>query len=333
MYLEVAAPASLPMGLLHYAGKTCLLALTVQHPPVHIYAADAQKLQVTGGRAHVGVIQAEQFLRANQKPQRAEIEIELTIPAFMGLGSDGQQGLAIARALAAIHDLPVEDTPFLGRSLGLQKQHLAEIWGFDRGGVLLLDMDAPVGHEVAVLRRLEIAHIDRESWALVFHLPDMPLDTPDSWEADHFARALEAIPQLDPQAGDEIGSAVFAAIEQDDIQAFGEALNRLAEMNQAASLAAGQPRTWTDTEEMVLQTMRENGALAWGRSLTGGCLYGLVRGGDASRVLRSALIKQLGYFAGTTMATIIDNRGASHLRQKGNLRTKETDRLRILEED
>ena len=66
----------------------------------------------------------------------------------------------------------------------------------------------------------------------------------------------------------------------------------------------------SETEQGVLEVMQQNGAVAWGRTLTGLGLYGLIYGGQASRVLRKQIQDHVGYAGGIVMATIAANSGA-----------------------
>src|SRR5262249_42630649 len=50
---------------------------------------------------------------------QAEIEIELAIPQFMGLGSAAMLGLSVARALSMLRALPTDDAAGLARVVGL----------------------------------------------------------------------------------------------------------------------------------------------------------------------------------------------------------------------
>jgi hypothetical protein len=58
---------------------------------------------VSGARADLARRQAEHFFRHHHLPAQAEIEIELAIPQYMGLGSAAMLGLTVARALATLH--------------------------------------------------------------------------------------------------------------------------------------------------------------------------------------------------------------------------------------
>ncbi len=97
--IEIGAPASLPLGVVqveqNHNLKTCLLGLTLQHPPVHLSVRASNHLKVTSAPADKGYEQA------------------------------------------------------------------LEVWGFDRGGLLLVDTRAQGGTFPEFIRRGEL-HTRRE---------------------------------------------------------------------------------------------------------------------------------------------------------------------------
>lgn len=305
MILELAAPASLPLGLVQDHGQPALLTLTVQHPPVQLAIQAGPRLHITGPRAHIAHAHAARYLRYYNQPQRGEIEIELAIPAFMGLSGDVMLGLAVAQSLAWAHNLR-EELPARAMALGLGAGHAGQLWGYDQGGLLLTGTQAGADELPPIIRRAEIAHTEREAWAFVFHFPIPPDDTPDTLEDDRLRILLG---QTDLPPG-RVAGEIFAAVEADDIAAFGRGL---------MSVQEHFPQTISPESQAVLDLMRENGAYAWGQMLTGYGLWGLVKGGDASRMLRKKISDHIGFFGGRVMATITDNRGAHAVEKEGRL--------------
>lgn len=306
MILELAAPASLPLGLVQHQNQPALLTLTVQHPPVHLTIQAGAPLHVTGPRAHIAHAHAQHYLEHHHLPHTGEIEIELAIPAFMGLSGDTMLGLTIAQALAWAHAQDDRTVHAAATALGLGREHAAQLWGYDQGGLLLTGTQAPHGELPPVLRRAEIAHPERDAWAFVFHFPSPPDETPDTLEDDRLRTLIEqtAYPP------EPVTDALFAAVDADDIAAFGRGLMSVQEYF---------PQSIAPESQRVLDMMVENGAYAWGQMLTGYGLWGLVKGGDASRVLRKKLSDHVGFFGGRVMATITDNRGASSVEKQGVL--------------
>ena len=75
--------------------------------------------------------------------------------------------------------------------------------------------------------------------------------------------------------------------------------------------------------------MRDFGVAAWGQSLTGVGLYGLVQGAVPSQDLRTQLRHHLGPMGGIVMAAIADNEGATRSMKEGRLEDKVLKPLRV----
>src|SRR5215213_5057688 len=190
MQTELTSPACLLLGLAPLDRQICQLGITLQFPQIPLLARRSSALAVSGARADLARQQAEHFFQHHHLPPQAEIEIELAIPQFMGLGSAAMLGLSIARALATLHALPADDLDGLARSVGLADDEALEMHAFAQGALLL------VGEQGALLRRHAIAHSDEaDDWVLVFVLPRPPAETPASLERDQRA-TLRAASQL-----------------------------------------------------------------------------------------------------------------------------------------
>jgi predicted sugar kinase len=313
--IEIGAPANLLLGLVtveqHSIMTPCLMGVTLQHPPVHLSNRPGRGLRVTGARANLAHQQAERFLQAHGLEPQSDLRIELAIPLGMGLSSEPMLGLSVARTLAWQYDLPRADIPALARATGLAPTDAPAIWGFDQGGLLFVDAAEPAAMALPpILRRYDIAHPDKHAWVFVLILPRLPAGTPATLEAERLTALRNAVPHLGNTTWPLVRDRLWPALEQDDLPAFAQALMQVAEQNQAALAAAGTPHTLTAAEQAILDLLRTHGAVAWGRSLTGLALYGLIEGAQASRELRRQLRRHLGPFGGTVMATITDNGGA-----------------------
>ncbi len=313
--IEIGAPASLPLGLVTVERNSgmmpCLMGMTLQHPPVHLSNQPGHGLQVTGARANLAHQQAECFLQSHGLELQSDLRIELAIPMGMGLSSEPMLGLSVARALAWQHALPHTDIPALARATGLGPVDALAIWGFDQGGLLFVEATAPAATALPpILRRYDIAHQDKNAWVFVLVLPRLPTGTPATLETERLTALRNAAPYLGSTIWPLVRDWLWPALEQDDLPTFAQALKQIAEQNQSALAAAGTPHTLTAAEQSILDLMRTHGAVAWGRSLTGLALYGLIEGAPASRELRRQLRRHLGPSGGTVMATITDNGGA-----------------------
>ncbi|MCP4424701.1 MAG: hypothetical protein GY803_09430 [Chloroflexi bacterium] len=324
MLIEIGTPACLPLGLATIEQnnklKPALLGISLQHPPTHLFAQAHSRLKITGARADISYELADRFRQYHQLKQQAEVEIELAIPAFVGLGSETMLGLSMAQILSWLNSLPFAKSDMLQMmpALNLGIQHALELHSFDRGGLLLVESKAKTGQLPEILRRHEITHEERNAWAFVFYFPRIPKGTSKALEAERLAALLEAAPHLNRESGELVTGELWTAVENDDIAAFGESLMALQQMNQTALSSAGAPFAISADEQTVLELMRDFGAVAWGKCLTGLGLYGLVKGGDSSRELRKIVRNRVGIYGGIVMATVTDNAGARHfIKEKG----------------
>ncbi|MEM7111319.1 MAG: hypothetical protein AAF614_02730 [Chloroflexota bacterium] len=148
MYLEIGAPAILPLGLVKLdqdgTEKICTLGLTVQHPPVNIFFQKDKRLSVTGARADLGHQLMRQFYAQQKKKARGVIEIESTIATLVGMGSDAINGLAMMQGLSWINDMPHErtDSAAFAEMLDFGPNQALEYWGcsLPRSAVLGVDV-------------------------------------------------------------------------------------------------------------------------------------------------------------------------------------------------
>ncbi len=333
MMIEVGSPVSLPLGLVKFeneAGtKLCLLGITLQHPPIQIFGQASSSLQITGPRAHAGHAAAEQFLQHHQLPATGELEIESTIPSLVGLGTDALQAMSVAQAYAWIHNLPEEQqgAVALSEALALDKVRYAlDIRSFEKGGLLLIDLDSTEENGIpSVIRRKEIEHKEKYAWPFVILFPDDTENLPESYEDDQWANLLKAAPHLSSETGRLFDEVLWPAVENDDFAGFATSLRQLHELNEAALADTGTPVQFRDEDEALFDVIKAADAVAWGKHLTGYAYYGVIKGGHASRELRKAIREHVGFFGGTLIATITDNRGSVYKvdKQKGLIKVKE----------
>lgn len=332
MFIEIVAPAVLPLGVARFetaAGhRTGLLGLTLQHPPVHLAVEASDTVNIVGPRADIGYEWANRYWNHYRLRPQANIEIELAIPANMGLGSETMLALSVARGLAWRHRLQ-SDTAALRTALGRSQVPALELRAFDQGGLLVVQLEDEAGNLPVVQHRREIAHEEREAWAMVLLLPRVPADTPNCLEANRLLNYRKHATYLDIKSGYLIQHELLSAIDQDDIAAFGQSLLSLQQLNQKAFKAIGQPLELTPHHHLIFELMRKNGAFAWGQSLTGMALYGLVKGAKATIELRKKLRHHVGIMGGIVMATITDNAGAREVIRDNNLTDNKLKPLRL----
>jgi predicted sugar kinase len=313
MQIEIAAPALLTLGLARFEdGAAALLGASLRYPALNLSARAADHLLVTGARADLGQAAAQRFLGTRGLPLTAEVEIELAVPALMGLGSEALMTLATAQAAAWVHGLPFEDPAGLAPAAGLGPADALAVHAYAQGGVLLVEAPGPAGAPPAVLRRQPLAHKDPAAWVFVLYLPRPPAGTSPALESERLAALLGAAPHLSPESGRLLEQALWPALEGDDIARFGQALQMLQQLNQVALESAGGAAPLSDDERGILEIYAASSAVAWGRSPTGLALWALIQGAAPSVALRKQVVDRVGIHAGTVMGSIVDNRGARY---------------------
>jgi predicted sugar kinase len=222
---------------------------------------------------------------------QGEIEIEIAIPAHMGLGSDAVLDASLQQVFSQWHNLP-----------GHHRMTLAQR-ACQQGGLLMTDDDG------LVQDRATIAHADdAKDWVFVLVLPQVDDDVSESFEGDCTRALRGASAHLNPITT-QTAQDLWLAAKHDDVVAFAQALAQIHTANVQALASAGTPRTPSAENETVLQLMRDNGALTCAQALTGLGLYALVQGRAASKTLRDALKNHFGYFGPMITATVCDNVG------------------------
>jgi predicted sugar kinase len=291
-YLEVVSPSLLHLGFVRGANNAlCELGVTLQHPQIQMTLQPADNLQASGARADAALRYAKQFLGQKCLPAQGEIEIEIAIPAHMGLGSDAMLDASLQQVFSQWHNLP-----------GHHRMPLAQR-ACQKGGLLMTDDDG------LMQDRATIAHADdAKDWVFVLALPQLDEDVPDSFEADCTHALQAASVHLKPETT-QMMQELWHAVKRDDIANFATALAQIHTANARALASAGTPRTPSAENETVLQLMRDNGALTCAQALTGLGLYALVQGRAASKTLRDALKSHFGYFGPMITATVCDNVG------------------------
>lgn len=304
MTIQLSSPCCLLLGMLPYQGQICRLGITLQYPPIQLDAAPGAGLNVTGGRADLAAVQAQRVLDHYSIAPADVIEIDLAVPSYMGLGSTPLMGMAMARTLAASHDLPT-DRAALAEAAGLGVDTALEQYAFKEGGLLL------VGEDGTLLRRATISHEDEANhWVWVLVLPRVPARTPETLEAERIHALRSAAEHMLPDASAVLDNGLWPALDADNYIGVAGALSSLYSLNEAVLGRNGALPPLSDAEQAVIDIMLHHGALVCGRALGGMSLYALVCGGPASRTLRRALATQLGYFGGTVTAALCDNTGA-----------------------
>jgi beta-ribofuranosylaminobenzene 5'-phosphate synthase len=283
----VEAPARLHFGVLDLRGALGRrfggIGATVPSPSLLLEARPSSTLTVEGPPTDVerALEFGRRFLSHHNVRGGAEVRLHRTIPAHAGLGSGTQLALAVARALAEQHGLPV-DAPTLARAVGRGLRSAIGTWTFALGGFVLEGGRRPGATGVApLLTRLPMP----PTWRCVIVVPEGEPGLAGDEEAAAFAR----LPAPDAHAVERVAHLVLMqllpALAEADLAEFGAALSEIQRVTggwfaeaQGGVFAPGQ------TAELVGR-LREWGATGVGQSSWGPAVYGLVGDAGAAGVL------------------------------------------------
>ncbi|PDW03157.1 hypothetical protein [Candidatus Viridilinea mediisalina] len=295
--IELVGPAVLPLGLGWRAGGPQLLAVALQHPPVHLLLYPSEALDLSGARADLAYSYAARWLAAHSLGGRVRVDLELAVPSFMGLGSAASLAVTLGTGLAHWYEQPHEPAATIASACGLPpgEQPLAQIAA--QGGLWLCGLP---GSQTPDLRRT-IQHTNRQAWAFVIVLPRLDPVPEANFELERLNNALQFAPQLAAAQAEAATEALIAALDADDLEGFGAALTQLQGGYAQPPLSA-----W---EQQVCDQLRASGAVACGRSLAGAALFGIVQGDRGSISARQALRPLVPPTKGVVMAAITENEG------------------------
>jgi predicted sugar kinase len=298
-HLELTTPCCLPLGAVQADGRPTLLGAALQYPPINLVMRSLNELSVTGARAPVARAQAQQWFESHNLPPKAEIEIELAIPAHMGLGSEAMMGMSVGRGL--------RDLAGLGDPRGLDEQRTAvglgaewalEAWSASQGGLHAVGLDG------TSLQRHAVKHDDDNAWVFVIHLPRAPADTPPSFEHTQRLALIKAASLVQADAG-----PMWAALATNDLPAFAKELMTIQERTTEALSRIGAPVVVSAESQRMIEVIKLSGAPAWGQSFGGLAVWGLVHGAKQSQDARLKMRRVMGYEGGTITAAVVDNDG------------------------
>lgn len=289
----VEAPARLHFGVLDLRGSCGRwfggIGAAAPGPTLLVSAERADTLEVQGEDIDRAVEFASRFLAHHDIRRGARVRVHRTLPAHAGLGSGTQLALAVARALAELHDVST-NAPSLARVVGRGRRSAVGTWIFSAGGLVVEGGRRPHGDECGpLLARLSFPPAWRCIVAVPHALPAISGDTEQ-----------EAFAQLSPPSARDVERvshvvlmALLPALAEADLATFGAALTEIQEITgrwfapvQGGTFAPGP-------SEVLVRRMAEWGASGVGQSSWGPAVYGVVDGDDAglelARRVRGAL--------------------------------------------
>ncbi|MEJ7812360.1 MAG: beta-ribofuranosylaminobenzene 5'-phosphate synthase family protein [Gemmatimonadaceae bacterium] len=277
----VEAPARLHFGVLDLRGTLGRtfggLGAAVPAPSLLLEAERARGVSADGADAErVGEF-ARRFLAAHGVSGGVRLRVHRAIPAHTGLGSGTQLGLATARAIAELYEIPT-DVVALAEAVGRARRSAIGTWAFARGGFILeggrrANATAPA----PLLARLPIP----AAWRYVIAIPPRAGPVVSGVEEEAAFARLPPPPQAEVErVAHLVLMGVLPALAEGDVGPFGEALSEVQRVTgrwfapvQGGAFAPGP------TADLI-RLLREWGAAGVGQSSWGPTVYGVV--GDAA---------------------------------------------------
>ena len=305
----VEAPARLHMGMIDLRGdfgrRFGGIGAALEAPSLLLEARPAERLSAAGEDRERLLLYAQRFLDRHSIEGGAWLQVHRAIPAHSGLGSGTQLALATARALAALFGRPI-DTPGLAEATGRALRSAIGTWAFEQGGFLLEGGRSVPGDGPAplLLRRPMPAE-----WRCVLAIPDVPPGLSGSVEEQAFRDLPPPPSELAGGIAHLILMALLPALVEEDLTAFGSALNEIQRLvGEMFRPVQGERFAHPLVAELVDELLA-GGAAGAGQSSWGPAVYGLVRGDEAARSLACRVEDRL-EGRGVVLATGFNNRGA-----------------------
>lgn len=290
----VEAYARLHFGVLDLRGSAGRwfggIGAAASAPSLLVSASPADRLTVEGEDASRAASFAQQFLEHHGIRSGAHVQVHRALPSHAGLGSGTQLALAIARALAEIHDIGT-DPRALARAMGRAQRSAIGTWTFAHGGLVVEGGRRAQRDECGpLIARLPFP----ESWRCVVVVPDGPPGMSGADEAEAFARLPRPSEHDVEHVSHLVLMVLLPALADADLESFGRALSEIQEVT-GRWFAPAQGGTFASGPSRALVTqLAEWGAAGVGQSSWGPTLYGIVGSDEAAVQLVERVKSKLG---------------------------------------
>jgi beta-RFAP synthase len=278
----VEAPARLHFGVLDLRGSLGRwfggIGAAASDPTLLVSACHADTLRAEGEDAERAMQFARRFLDHHRIGGGAHVRVHRALPPHAGLGSGTQLALAVARALAELHQQPV-DPPSLARAVGRARRSAIGTWTFATGGLVVEGGRHRDRDECGpLLARLSFP----STWRCIVAVPDSLPGISGTSEEEAFARLPQPAQRDVERVAHLVLMALLPAVADADLAGFGAALTEIQEIT-GRWFAAVQGSTFAPgPSETLVRRMKEWGASGVGQSSWGPAVYGIVDGDEAA---------------------------------------------------
>jgi beta-RFAP synthase len=285
----VEAPGRLHFGVLDLGGTLGRrfggIGTAAPIPPLLVSASlePGKKIVVAGEDATRAREFARRYLRHHHIAGGVRLEVHRALPSHVGLGSGTQLGLAVARALAELHQHDT-NVAALAEAVGRTKRSGVGMWVFDGGGLVVEGGRRSPATPAPLLARLPFP----PSWRCVIAIPEG-----DGVSGDTEESAFDALPA--PPAGDaervahRVLMALLPGLAEGDLDCFAAALNEIQRIT-GEWFAPAQGGVFSAASRPLIERLTSLGAKGVGQSSWGPAVYGIV---DGDRIAR-AIVDEIG---------------------------------------
>lgn len=259
-------------------------------PQLLLSASPASALRVEGEDADRAAGFARCFLSHHGIKSGAHVRIHRALPVHAGLGSGTQLALAVARALAELHDVAC-GAESLARATGRADRSAIGTWTFADGGLVVEGGRIRGARGVApLIARVSfpgawrcVVAVPRGEPALSGHEEDAAFDT------------LPAPPRHEVERQSHVVlMSLLPALREGDLPTFGAALTEI-QATTGRWFAPVQGGTFAPgASDALVRRMSEWGAAGVGQSSWGPAVYGIVDGDEAAAALAGKVLAAIG---------------------------------------
>jgi beta-ribofuranosylaminobenzene 5'-phosphate synthase len=305
--VRVEAPARLHLGMLAVAGDAPRrfggLGVSVSRPAVVVEARPADELSAEGADVERALAFARRCHESLGFAGGAHLATVEAIPPHVGLGSGTKLALAVAQALAALHERTV-DAPELAEAVGRAARSAVGTWTFALGGLVV---EGGVRRDVEHPAPLLLHYLMPEEWRVVLVIPHAEPGLSGPAEEEAFRRLVPS-PERSAEIAQLVLTSLLPALVERHLEEFGDALTRIQQLvgDAFADVQGGRfhPRAGA-----LVEALLRDGAAGAGQSSWGPAVYGIVGSEAAGRELADRMVGVVGDDGRVELVTF-DNRGA-----------------------
>ena len=306
----VTAPARLHFGMLDPAGLGarryggCGVAVEFPRIVVGITPRADEKVVAQGPQADRAAAFASRAREAFGYRGGVEVDVREAIPAHAGLGSGTKLGLAIARGVAELAELPASPED-LAHASGRGARSSIGCWTFAAPGLVV---EAGVRDRDSI-SPLVVRHPMPERWRCVLALPLGVEGLSGNAEERFFSLLHEDGTAIEPRVSRLVLTALLPGLVTQSIDEFGAALTEI-QREIGSMFAARQGGVFHPRAAPVVDALLALGVGAVGQSSWGPTVYGIVDGSERAADVADRLRGAVG--ADTDVRVVdFDRSGAS----------------------